>query len=202
MTVDSIYSFNWIDILMTAILIRAIYIGLKRGIVVELFKLTGALFAVFIALHYFSEISRFLQQKVHLPQAAADLFSFGVLWGVVILAFKFIRDGFGMLFKMEAAHSALDKGGGLGVCIIRALLLCSLTVLFLRASAVVYFTKNLKQSVTATRVAPLAPDLYEATYNHFISKFFPTEELNKDAFRLKDFKTETKQNAKNTSTQK
>ena len=196
MTAETLNSFNWIDILMAAIVIRVVYIGIKRGIVVELFKMVGVLSAVFITLHYFSSISKVLQEKVHLPLAAADLFSFGILWGLVILAFKFIRDGFGMLFKMEAAHSILDKWGGLVVCIGRALLLCSLTILCLRASSIDYFLKNLEKSATASKLASLAPGFYEATYNNVVSKFFPSEELNKSAYKLTEFTIDAKSEKK------
>ena len=191
MPTEIITNLNWVDILVGAILIRAVYIGVKRGFVVELFKLVGVLFAVFITLHYFSGTSKFLQDKLHLPQRASDLFSYGLLWAIVILAFKFIREGFTILFKIEA-HSAFDKWGGLLTSVMRGLLLSSLAILFLRISAVEYFTKNLEKSFTASHIVSLSPKVYEATYNNFVSKFFPSEELNKSVFKLTDFQSEKK----------
>ncbi len=202
MATETLYSFNWIDILLAAVLFRAVYIGINRGIVTELFKVAGVCSAVFIALHYFSGVSKLLQEKVHLPQAVADLFSFVVLWGVVVIIFKFIRDGFGLLFKMEAAHSILDKWGGFAVAFLRAALICSLMIISLRAVSMDYITKTLEKSLLAVKVVTLAPNFYEATYNNFVSKFFPTEKLNKDVFRLSDFKTEVKQESKKTQSQK
>ena len=156
MTTEILNSINWIDILMGVVLIRALYIGLKGGLVIELFKLLGVFFAVFITLHYYSAISKFVQDKVHLPPAATDLSSFAFLWAIVILAFKFIREGFTMLFKIEA-HSLFDRWGGLAMGVVRGFLLCSLLVLLLRISAIEYFVKNLEKSMSGAKLASLSP---------------------------------------------
>ncbi len=196
MTTEIISGFNWVDILIGVILVRAVFVGAKRGIVIETFKLVGIIFAVFITLHYYSGMSKSLQDKMHLPQGAADLFSFSVLWGLINLIFKLIRDGFLMLFKMEATHSILDKWGGMFVAVLRGLLICSLTVLCMRASAIEYLTKNLEKSLTASKLVSLSPRVYESCYNNFVSKFFPTEEFNKAVFKLADLTTEKKQEPK------
>ena len=192
---EIVNSLNWVDIFMGVILIRAIYIGIRRGFVIEILKLIGVLFAIFISLHYYSGISTFLQNKVHLPKAPADFFSYGFLWAVVILIFKFIREGLTILFKVEA-HSAFDKWGGLVLSLVRGLFLCSLMVLFLRLSTIEYLTRNLERSLSASRLVSLAPRFYEACYDNFISKFFPSEELNKSVFPLTDFKEKPHPNKK------
>ena len=185
MSTEIISSLNWIDILLALVLIRAVYIGIKIGFVVEFFKLAGVLFAVFITLHYFSGMSQYLQDKVHLPKGAADVFSFGFLWGLMILAFKFIREGIMLLFKVEA-HSTLNTTGGFVASVARGFLLCSMAILLLRAGAMDYFTKNLENSFLAPKIVGLAPKAYESVYNGFVSKFFPTEELNKSVSSLAD----------------
>ena len=191
MSTEIINRLNWIDLLMGLILIRAIYIGIKRGIIIEIFKLIGVLFSIFIALHYFSAVSKFIQDKVHVPPGPADLFSYSILWGIVMSVFKFIRDGFTMLFKVEA-HSVFDRWGGLLISIVRGLLLCSLTALFLRMSGVEYFVKNLEKSLTAVKLVSVSPKVYEASYDKFVSKFFPSEEVNKSVFKFTDFPKEKK----------
>ena len=193
MTTEILNSLNWIDILMGVILVRVVFIGVKRGVVIELFKFVGVFFALFITLHYFSGTSKFFQDKVHLPESAGDLFSFILLWGLVTFVFKLIRDGFELLIKMEAAHSAFDKWGGLVLSMIRGLLIGSLTVLCLRVTGMEYFTKNLEKSLTGVKLASISPQLYEATYNNFVSKFFPSEELNKSVFKLADFEKKEKE---------
>jgi uncharacterized membrane protein required for colicin V production len=196
MTTEMISNFNWVDILMGVILIRAVFVGAKRGIVIEAFKLVGIIFTVFITLHYYSGMSKLLQDKMHLPQGAGDLFSFSVLWGLINLVFKLIRDGFLMLFKMEAAHSILDKWGGLFLAVLRGFLICSLAILCMRASTIEYLTKNLEKSLTASKLVGISPRVYESCYTNFVSKFFPTEELNKSVFKLADLTTEKKKDSR------
>lgn len=195
MTTEIITSFNWIDILMAVILIRALFVGAKRGIVIEGFKLTGTLLAVFITLHYYSGMSKYLQDKIHLPAGAADLFSFCVIWGLISLIFKLVRDGFTMLFSIEATHSALDKWGGVIFAAFRGILVCSLTILCMRASAMEYLSRNLEKSLTASKLVGISPGFYESCYNNLVSKLFPTEELNKSVFKLADLSAIEKKQA-------
>ena len=183
MSLDILGRLNWVDIFLCLILVRAVYIGLRSGFVIELFKLLGIFFAVFISLHYFSGASHFLQEKVHLPSGPADFASLGFLWSVVVLAFKFIREGIMLLFKVEA-HSTLDSAGGFIASVVRGFLICSLATLLLRASAMEYFTNNIDNSLGAAKVVGIAPRVYEATYQGFISKFFPSEEFNESVSSL------------------
>ena len=191
MSADFLKNFNWIDILLAVIFARIIFIGFKRGVVVEFFKLFAAAFAVFINLHYFSSLSRVFQNIVHLPQGFADFISFGLLWIIVTLIFKFIRDGFLILLKIEA-HSTFERWGALIFSLLRAVLIGSLTILFLRVFNIEYFNANLEQSLLSKRLAKISPQLYEKSLNGFISKFFPTEELNADAMKLQEFDAKDK----------
>lgn len=186
LTEEVVKSINWVDILVAAIVIRIIYIGIKRGFVVELFKLIGVLSAVFVTLHYFSSFSQLLQDNAHLPLGMANIVAYGTLWGVVVLVFKLVRDGVLVLLKIEA-HSGFDKWGGMVLAAGRAVLLSSLTLLFLSAATVGYFTKNLEKSLMASRVIRVAPGIYEGLYDGVVSKFFPDEKLNTFAFTLSDF---------------
>jgi len=174
---------NWVDILLLGICARVIFIGVNRGIVVELIKGIGTLFTVFITIHYYSGISAFLQGKASLLAELADFVSFGFLWLIMALVFKFVRDGFLILLKIET-HSFLDRWGSLFISVGRALLLCSLSVLFLRLSGIEYLKSNTEKSFSGVRIAKLAPKVYESSYNGFISKFFPSEELNKAIFKV------------------
>ncbi|HOW35867.1 MAG TPA: CvpA family protein [Candidatus Omnitrophota bacterium] len=186
LTEEVVKSINWIDILVAAIIIRIIYVGFKRGFVVELFKLIGVVLAVFVTLHYFSTFSQSLQDSAHFPAGIANIVAYGMLWGAVILVFKLVRDGLLVLLKIEA-HSALDKWGGVILAAGRSVLLASLTLLFLSAATIGYFTKNLEKSLVSSRVVRVAPGLYEGIYDGIVVKFFPEEKLNTAAFTLSDF---------------
>ncbi len=195
MPVEALSGFNWVDVLLAAICIRTVYVGVKNGFVVEMFKTLGVLFAVFVTLHYYGGMSKFIQEKTHLPQGITDAVIFGILWALVVVIFKFVRDGFTVLFRVEA-HSLLDRWGGLAVCVFRAALLCSMAVLLLRALSSDYLTKNLQKSLTAPKLVWLSPRVYEACYDNFVSKFFPNETLNKSVFTLTDLNVEEKNEKK------
>ncbi len=184
-------SFNWIDILLAVIALRIIFIGFKRGVVVEFFKLLGTVFAVFITLHYYSSLSRVFQNFLRLPSGFADFLCFAILWIVVVIVFKLIRDGFLILLKIEA-HSIFERWGSLFFSVVRVLLVGSLTVLFLRVVNLEYFNAHLQESLFSQKLAQIAPQVYEKSFNGFISKFFPTEELNTNAMALGEFKTAKK----------
>ena len=189
---DIITSINWIDVLITIIALRILYIGIKLGIVIELFKLVSVFFAVFVTLHYFSSLSQFLHDKVSISDNVSMVIAYAFLWFTVIFVFKLIRDGITTVFKVEA-HSLFDKWGGLVIAIGRGLLISSLAVFFLLTPRVEYFKKTIEHSVMGSRLVHVAPKFYESCYDGLVSKFFPHEELNKSVFTLHDFSTEKKQ---------
>ena len=64
MLMDFLQKINWLDIVSLAICVRAVFIGVKKGFVVEFFKSLGILFSVFITLHYFSDVTVFASTQV------------------------------------------------------------------------------------------------------------------------------------------
>lgn len=186
MSNGALNNLNWVDILMGVILLRVVFIGLKRGFVIEIFKILGLAAAAFVTLHYFNTISRVLQEKINLAEGLANGLVFGCLWFAAVVVFKLFRDGILLLFKVEA-HSAIHRWGGVLMAVGRGLLIGSLTVLLLHVARFEYFEKNLEKSLTASRLVPIAPRVYEGVYNIFVSKFFPQEELDKTAAQLGSF---------------
>jgi len=151
--------------------------GVKKGFAPEVFKCIGVLFATFFTLHYYSSFSKTLEGRVPVSSATNDVISYVFLWAFVIFAFKLIRNGFEVLFRMQA-HPIVDMWGGLVLSAGRGLLLCSLTVLLLRLSGVDYLQKNSESSLGGSYLVVVAPSVYESIYDGFISKFFPSESLN------------------------
>lgn len=187
-----IHSLNWVDIIVGAILFRAFYVGIKQGFVIEAFKLIGIFFAIFITLHYFSGLAKFLSDTLHLAGGFTNFVSYIFLWSLVILIFKLVRDAFTLLFRIEA-HSALDRWGGWVLACLRGLFIASLAVVLLQVTGIEYLQRITKSSFSGSRTAVLAPKMYEMTFSGLVSKFFPTEELNKEAFlNFDEAKKETK----------
>ena len=176
---------NWIDLLVAAFVARAIYIGIKRGFVVELFKLVGTIAALYITLHFCTVFSKILHEKLHLQVALSDILSFGFLWGTITLTAKLVRDTLLMLVHIEP-QGILNKWGGLVLSIFRGILLASLTLVYLEVTNVESFQKYIRDSVTGKRLVRIAPDMYEGCNDGFIVKYFPKEELNKSILKGKN----------------
>ncbi len=170
---------------------RLVYIGVKQGFVTEFFKLLGAFFSAFITLHYYRFISNLIGGRINLPQGLSDFIAFCFLWGIISLVFMLIRQGFAVLFKVEA-HSAFDKWGGGVLGILRAAVICSLAILMIRTLNMDYFNKNLAKSLTAPKVAGFAITIYTMSYDSVISKFFAAEEFNTSALKLREFHSKEK----------
>jgi len=177
--------FNWIDILVGGLVARAIYIGIKRGFVIEFFKLIGIIVALYITLHYCTAFSTFLYGKFRVQEALANIFSFGFLWGMIIFVTKLVRDTLLMLVHMEP-QGKLTQWGGFFLATIRGLLLASLTLVYIEFINMESVVKYIRDSFTGPRVVRMAPDMYEACYEGFIVKFFPKEELNKPVLKGKN----------------
>ncbi len=175
---------NWVDLLIFFISMRIIYIGTKNGFVIEFFKWLGILFTIFITFHYYSELAKLLQSRLPISESIAQSLCFGLLWALLSLIFKLIREGLMLMLKMEA-HPLLDKWGGLLVSILRSILIGSLVLVFLRVLGVEYITKNVKKSFVNSYLFDISPKVYEAGYDGFINKFFPSEKLNLSVMKLK-----------------
>jgi uncharacterized membrane protein required for colicin V production len=176
---------NWIDLLAGSLFARVVYIGIKRGFVVELFKLAGTIVALYITLHYCTVFSKLLHEKLHLQVVLSDILSFGFLWGAITLTAKLVRDTLLMLVHIEP-QGILNKWGGLILSIFRGLLLASLTLVYFEVTNVESFQKYIRDSITGKRLVRMAPDMYEGCYDGFIVKFFPKEELNKSILKGKN----------------
>ena len=71
--------FNWVDIFSLILIFRICYIASKRGMSVEFFKLLGTIFSIYLALHYYTLISDWIQELVRelVPQRVPlDFFDF------------------------------------------------------------------------------------------------------------------------------
>ncbi len=187
---DFVTKINWVDIMIVLFGVRIIYIGIKNGFISELFKLIGVVFAIFITFHYYTQVADFFKDHTGLSENNAGFLSFGLLWAVVTLIFKFIRDGILLIFKIEAL-SLVDQWGGLLLSILRSALVGSMVLIFLMISNLGYWRSHAGKSFFNPYLIAVSPKIYKATYDGIVSKFFPTEKLNPAGFNLEVEKKES-----------
>jgi len=177
-------NFNWIDFLVIFIVIRVIYVGIKSKFLVEIFRLLGVLFAIFIALHFSWKAGYLLQEYVFMPEAICVPFSFLLLWVTSIIIFKLISNGWLLMFRFEL-RPVLNKCIGAFISSIRAILVASLMFMLVFTTGYEYLGRVANRSFTGPFLIDLAPNIYEFTYDYLISKCFPNEHLNVRVFNLK-----------------
>jgi uncharacterized membrane protein required for colicin V production len=163
-------SINWIDVAMLVLLIRIIFIGVKTGFVTELFKLLGVVFAAFISLHYYTPLAVFLAKKTGWSIDLLQCVFFVLLVSLSVVAIKYLRDGFLMVFKFETTHAGVDQWGSGILSILRAVLLISLVLFGLLLSNVQWLQKQTFTSVSQKLALKTAPGTYNFIYNGFIGK--------------------------------
>ncbi|HOD12771.1 MAG TPA: CvpA family protein [Candidatus Omnitrophota bacterium] len=179
MLLETISKFNWIDIVIIMIALRALYIGLKRGFVSELFHLLAMIVVIFAVFHYYPLCARFLEKQIFFKLGIAKAMAFVAIWIVVALIAKFVRDGVNMVFKIEA-KSFIDKFGGLFLACGRAMLVSSLMLCFFSTMQIEYLSRHIQRSYFSPKIITFAPDIYRGIYNTLISKYFPNEKINPD----------------------
>ncbi len=180
MIADIFRQFNWVDLFLIGVCARVCYISLKRGFVVEVFKVFGTLAALYVGLHYYTGVSDFLKSKLMLkvlPLEFRDFLCFILLAGAAYAVFLILRESFGKLIRTEAVQE-LNRWGGLAAGIIRAILLCGLLAYSFAIASVSYLRTSLAHSYFGKRMFAVAPAVYRGMWNGIFSRFVAGEGFN------------------------
>lgn len=183
MLVNILRQFNWLDIFVVIFLMRVFYIAGKNGLLIELFKFMGTLAAVYLSLHYYTDLSdKFLSLlhplKERMPLEFSDFICFIVLAAAGYTLFALLHNIFFRFVKVEATAS-LNRIGGLVLGAFRAYLLIGLIMFAMAISTVAYLQTSVKESFTATYFLRAAPDTYGWLWDRLASKFMGSERFNK-----------------------
>lgn len=172
-------SLNWVDLLMLAILVRIVYIGIQTGVVIEMFKLLGILLTIFICFHYYAPFARFLMYITRAPWVnIMEAVSFGMLWAIMFVVCKLIRDGMFMLFTIDA-QSFVDKWGGALLGIGRFFIIGSMTMFLFLIPGEKYLQARTVESFSGKYVISVAPNFYTVLCDGLVSKIFSKERASK-----------------------
>jgi uncharacterized membrane protein required for colicin V production len=180
MLLEIIRQFNWVDMLIVIIFIRICYIAMDRGFIVEIFKLFGTFFALYLSLHYYTHLSDAIRSKISMgimPLEFFDFLCFLILLFAGYAFFIILREVFGRFFKTEAVPT-LSKWGGLILGIVRSFLLTSILCFSLVIACLTYFKLSVRNSFTGQRMFRVAPMVYSGIWEGFMSKLMTTEKYN------------------------
>ena len=188
---------NWIDILVLIVFLRLTFISMKQGLGVEFFKLLGTLFALYLALHYYSLLATFLsgftgsiEPDISFLELIAFviLFAFGYLffWSIRIATFRFMT---------AEVNSEFSKWGGFVCAFLRSFLLSSLILFALVIPGAAYFKDSVSYSLSGHYFSKVAPATYTFIWESIVSKFNSGEKYNSALYDI--FPAEVKQKKKN-----
>lgn len=179
--IELIKGFNWVDLIILVVFLRILFVAYRTGLIIELFKLIGAFLAVFFSLHYYSRISDTISSVITLSAESADVISLIFLTVVIIIAFKFVREAFFILFKIEP-KSIIDKWGAMILGIFRASLISGLVIMILFFTSSRYIKNSVTSSIIGKKILNFSPRVYSSCFKGIVVKLFPKEKLNTSVF--------------------
>lgn len=177
---DLIAKFNFLDILIILLAVRIGYKSFQMGLAVELFKLLGTIFALYLALHYYTYLSDLIGRRFipkEMPLEFLDFIIFILLTVGGYLGFVALRSIFHRYLKLEALPQ-LNQAGGLILGAVRLFFTVGLLTYILMISSVTYLNSAVKHSVLGSRSVAISVNAYTWIWNNFTSKFSPNEKFN------------------------
>jgi uncharacterized membrane protein required for colicin V production len=183
---DILKRFNWVDFFVLIILFRIIYVAIRNGFPLELFKLLGIIFSIYLALHYYVNAGEFLRVMLGIKKAPLEPLYFTAFFILAILGylvFIFLRSMLYHFIKMEAVPT-LDKWGGFILGIIRGVFTASLVICMLVISNIDYFKNSVADSYSGSYLLRIAPQVYAKIWNGITSKFMANEKFNQAVLRI------------------
>lgn len=180
--VETLSKFNWIDLVVLVLFLRMCFVGSKTGLIVELFKISGLILAVYISLHYFSQAGSFLNDLVPpLGAEVSDLICFIILAVLSYVTVAIIREAFMRMVKTEATH-VVDRWGGLVLGFCRSFMFISMIFIIFYLSHIIYFVESVKKSYLGSSLVYADVRVYEGIFKGIVTKFAPEAQINKSLY--------------------
>jgi len=173
---------NWVDVFVFIAFLRIILISYRHGFVIEVFQLLGTIASIFIAFHSYDKLASSISSHSPIPIDFSSFICFVFLIVLILVLFKFCRDGFLFVIKIQPL-AVLDKWGSVALGVIRAALVSSLIIVTLLLSTIGYFQQSAERSFSSRYFLELAPRTYAFIFDNIYSKFSLQEEANTAAFK-------------------
>lgn len=154
---------NWIDILLTAILIFFMVKGFIRGIILEVFTLAGMVAAYIIALRQVGWAAAMIAQLIDVPPVVATVLGFLSLFIGVIVVFRIAAILLHKIVKRTPVN-ALNRGGGVFIGCLKGVLIASLAAHLIAIIPITTgpFTMKRNTSVLLSPIKKVAPLIFNS----------------------------------------
>ena len=117
--------FSLFDLALLVVMLRALFVGYQKGLIIEVMKLLSVILTMFFAMHYYVLLADFLLKLPIMDKNYSKIFSFGVITGVGFLFFWLVRQGWLLILKAKWRWE-IDKTLATVVSFFRGFLLCEL----------------------------------------------------------------------------
>ncbi|MGA2775556.1 MAG: CvpA family protein [Candidatus Omnitrophota bacterium] len=177
---DILLQLNWVDIVIVILVVRVCYISVKSGFIVEIFKLSGTICAIYLSLHYYMVLGVRLQGNSYASAVPANYFDFLCFFALTLLGyflFFLLRSVLYRFMELKAVP-ALSKWGGFITGLCRSVFLTGLIIFAFSISTVSYLKDSGNKSYIGSRLSKVAPATYSWIWNNLTSKFIPQEKFN------------------------
>ncbi|NQT75646.1 MAG: CvpA family protein [Candidatus Omnitrophica bacterium] len=155
--------FNWVDILFVTLVIRICYIGYKKGLFSEQFRLLGLFTAFILSFNNYTRVSNFLTTHTSWSGIKPDAVSFLFIFLLILAIFKILTKMAGLFFGGEENVSIFNSLAGFVLALARGLLLIGLIYVLLVNSHFKYLSNSAEErSFSGQYVAEIAPFAYKA----------------------------------------
>lgn len=187
-----ISQFNWVDILLIALLLRFCYISLKKGLGVEIFKTVNLFFCAFAAFHFYSALAEFLNTKIPaLPLEPAEIFSYVFLIFIITIIFRIFREAIFVFAKTESI-STISKYTGLLLGCLRGVVIGGFIIFGLFISTIHYLELSAKTSCFGPKAVKIPIKIYEIIFKGAVANIFPDQTFNQKTITIIETKPSDK----------
>ena len=184
--------FNFLDILIIFLIVRAIIIGKKVGLIPGLFFLLGVVTANFFALHYYAKAGYGIWKWLDIPPQYGEAIAFIFLTGAILAMFTIVGNGWQALIKVEKQAITKTWGGLLTTTL--SYILISAMLLFLvfvfRNNSLALKTRN---GLSFRLIGKTSVRMYEGLFNFIVKPLFPREKINDNVFKIYSRESSNKQ---------
>ena len=161
---------NWVDIVILIILLRTGYIGIRRGLFIEIIKTVGLVAGLGVAVTQHVSIGKEIFLRLNLGQTLSQGIAFLGIFLITYVAVLILGIGLQKLLKIEA-HGFWDRFWGAWAGLGRGLVVaaCLLTGSFLAGSG--YLEESIENRSLLAPMLVKGGSVVYASLHHFSASF-------------------------------
>jgi membrane protein required for colicin V production len=159
--------FGYFDIIVLGLIGFFAFTGLRRGLIAEIFRLLGILFAVFFAMKYINYAAILVKRTFDTSNQISSFIGFLVIFILVLVIARFIS-GIFQKFINFVMLGWLDHIGGLGFGFLKGAFIISYVLWLVALLPNTNFMKRLeKETATYSVLKNLAPRFFDTAMSIF-----------------------------------